>query len=204
MKQALAIVTHPANRAAMNLLMASIPWTLRWPVVIVVNEAPKAPLDWRLRLCEYGTVLEEPTNGYELGAIRAILRDTDLDEFLLLQDSYELLDVSFLDDVFAYRGSVSLGVAGAHYGLKYRRVTLEKLEPLPTASSKAESVHWEHAFARMYFAVEDEPVWTFDPHFHDAEHAGFDEAFGRTNMILRNDFFLKRKADWGQRSLAGR
>jgi hypothetical protein len=198
MNQALVIVTHPANERALDVLLASIPWTCRYPVCIVINEAVKAKPTWILRLAQYGTLLYNYDNRYELGAIERVLEDTDIDEFVLLQDTFEIKDIRFLDTCFARRESVALGPAFFHYAGKWKRSVLNGMA-IPKVTSKYESVRQEGVFTRQY--IEREDVWVLDEHFHDGEHKGFVEMFGRTNMLLENDFYIKRKGDWGQRPL---
>lgn len=167
----------------------------RWPLYIVVNEAKSCSVEWLDLLRQSGRVIEVEENRFELGAIRAALDLTDLEEFVLLQDSFEVKDQSFLDICFSREESVALGPTFFHYAGKWKRSVLEQME-IPEVFTKKQSIYWEHAFSRAYW--ERESVWVFDEHFHDGENQGFVEMFGRTNMLLENDYYIKRKGNWGQ------
>lgn len=193
MKQGIVIGSHPGSRDQLDTLLASLKGT-RWPVYVVMNNSHgdiELP-DW------LAGKFYRSAAGYELGAFKIVLDETDLDEFLFLQDSFEILDQSFIDDVFADPYSVALGPTFFHYAGKWKRSVLGTME-IPVVHSKAESVHWEHTFSRLYW--EREQVRIYDPHFHDGENQGFIEAFGRLNMVLENRWYRKLKGDWGQRPL---
>lgn len=145
----------------------------------------------------WGQVLTWPDARYELGAIKAVVERTDFDEFVLLQDTFEVKDQSFLDDCFQRPESVALGPTFFHYAGKWRRSVLEKLT-IPDVFTKKGSVHYEHTFSREYWLAEPDGVYVLDPHFHDGEHQGFVEMFGRQNMLLENQWYIKRKGNWGQ------
>lgn len=197
MKRGVVIGTWFGSAEPLGLLLKSLTGC-KYPVYVVVNNARLADNLWLEHLALHWNVITRDEIGYELGAFRAILDDTDLDEFLFLQDTFEVMDQSFIDVIFDRPESVALGPTFFHYAGKWKRNVLEQMD-IPVVTSKADSVHWEHTFSRMYW--EREPVWVFDPHFHDGEHAGFVEAFGRQNMLLENGFYRKRKGDWGQRAL---
>lgn len=205
MNRAVVVGAYHGNAEALELLLQSLTGC-RWPVVIVVSGGAMAPPEW---LAHLETLVEvhvdwhlfvNAEDTYELGAFARVLLDTRLDEFLFLQDTFEVLDQSFIDRVMAHDGPVALGPAMFHYAAKWRREILEKMV-LPVVRNKRQSVHWEHAFSSEYLRLETKPLWVVDPHFHDGEHKGFVKMFGRTNMLLENDWYRKRKADWGQRPL---
>lgn len=191
MKQAVVISTWPGGMEPLTRLLDSLKGC-KWPIYVVFNNVDR-PI-----IVPVGTEVEQvfvnEAPGFELGTIKTIMDSTDLDEFLLLQDTFEVKDVSFIDVVFERMESVALGPTFFHYAGKWKRSVLDQLE-IPTVSTKQESIHWEHTFSRMYWEIE--AVWVFDPHFHDGEHKGFVEEFGRSNMLLENDYYLKRKGTWG-------
>jgi len=195
-KQGVVIATWPGGAEPLLRLLTSLR-KCRWPIYVVVNNMTREDnLDWVFdSVANIERVFYNREPGYELGAMKTIIDQTDLDEFLLLQDTFEVKDVSFIDIVFAREESVALGPTFFHYAGKWKRSVLEQME-IPTVSTKKESVHWEHTFSRMYWEIE--PVWVFDPSFHDGEHKGFVTEFGRENMLLENDYFIKRKGNWGQ------
>jgi hypothetical protein len=196
-KQAVVIGTWPGAAEQLETLLRSLNGC-RWPIYVVVNSARKADPIWLAELAEHYYVFVNQDQGYELEAFRTILERTDIDEFLFLQDSFEVLDQSFIDDVFARPESVALGPTFFHYAGKWKRSVLEKMV-IPPSRSKIDSVRQEHQFSRRYW--EREQVWVFDPHFHDGENAGFVEAYGRVNMLLANRWYRKLKGDWGQREI---
>lgn len=205
MKQAIVIGAYHGNAEALDKLMMSLTGC-GWPVVVVVSGGADAPPEW-IQYLETQTyvrtgwsLLVNAEDAFELGAFARVMLDTDLDEWLFLQDTFEVIDQSIIDRIMAYDGPVALGPAMFHYAGKWRREIVEKMI-IPTVRSKRESVHWEHAFSRQYLRLERKRLWVVDPHFHDGEHKGFVEAYGRKNMLLENDYYRKLKGDWGQRPL---
>jgi hypothetical protein len=195
MKRAVVIGTWPGGAEPLRLLLDSLKGCGH-RIVVVVNSAETASVEWIETILE-GEVHEVFVNaavGFELAAFRTVLDQTDVDEFLFLQDTFEVKDQSFIDVVFGCPDSVALGPTFFHYAGKWKRSVLEQMD-IPVVRTKHESIHWEHTFSRLYW--EREPVWVFDPHFHDGEHHGFVERFGRLNMLLENEFYLKRKGTWG-------
>jgi hypothetical protein len=208
MKQGVVIGAYHGNSEALNRLLLSLEAS-KYPVWIVVSGAGQAPLEFMSNLYYIATefdwhVLFNTEDRFELGAFRKVLDETDLEEFLFLQDTFEIKDIRVLDLIFKSKSSVALGPGLFHYAGKWKRSVLEKLEPLPVVHTKKESVHWEHTLGRRYWiAAEqtDEGIFCLDPNFHDGNHKGFVEAYGRKNMLLENDWYRKLKADWGQRPL---
>jgi len=128
---------------------------------------------------------------YELGVIRWVYEHTDLDEFLLLQDSVIVKQYDWIDEVFDYRGSVSL--SHKHYFMymgKYTRDGLSKLE-IPIIQSKRESVLHEDEWTSKYANLNDtKTLW---PLF---DTDTFEERHGRRNMVLENPHLSKYKGTW--------
>lgn len=197
MKQAVVIGTWPGAAEQLDALLQSLDGC-PYPIYVVINTAKQADPLWVADLAERYHVLTNDDKGYELEAFRAILERTDVDEFLFLQDSFEIIDGSFIGEVFARPDSVALGPTFFHYAGKWKRSVLETMT-IPVVRSKLDSVYWEHMFSRLYW--QREQVSVFDPHFHDGEHAGFVERYGRVNMLLENRHYRKLKGDWGQRDL---
>ncbi len=191
LKQGVVIGTNPYGHEPLMVLLKSLRG-LRWPLYIVVNNASDANPAWVDALPGTKFVNDEP--GYELGAIKTILERTDLDEFVFLQDTFEIKDLRVFDIVFKEPRSVAFGPTFFHYAGKWRREALAKMATIPTVRNKQESIHWEHTFSRMYWNRED--VWVLDPDFDDST-SRFEEAFGRTNMVLENQWMIKRKGTWG-------
>ena len=200
MKQGIVIGAYWGNAEALDLLMSSLAG-VNWPVYVVISGLADSPHDWLKEVmfaCELQgwKMLANSEDAFELGAFQKILDVTDLDEFLFFQDTFEVIDQSFIDDVMLSPNSVALGPDFFHYAGKWKRSVLETMD-IPVVRSKGQSIHQEHTFSRAY--REKDVVEVFDPNFHDLAHKGFEERFGRMNMLLENQWFRKRKADWGQR-----
>jgi hypothetical protein len=193
-RQAVVVVTWFGGREPAEALLHSLRGA-RYPVYVVVNGAKQADPVWLEDLANRYNLLTNEEDHYELGAIRKVMDETDLDEWLLLQDTFEVKDQRFLADVFDCPTSVALGPTFFHYAGKWRRAVLNRME-IPVVTTKRESVHYEHTFSRSYWAIED--VWVFDPDFDDGQPSGFVERFGRLNMLLENDYYRKFKGNWGQ------
>ena len=192
----------PARYQPLDRLLSSLDGC-KWPVLIVASHSGDDSIRHRyLDLLERNpwSTAVQGGDGYELGAIQTALRESDFDEFLFLQDSFEIIRQGFLDEVMAYDGPVALGPAAFHYAVKWRREILKQMA-FPVIRTKAQSVHYEHRFVNDYLRRDPKPLWVYDPHFHDGEHKGFVQAFGRTNMLLENKHYRKLKGDWGQRPL---
>lgn len=195
MKQAVVIGTWYGNREPLGVLLESLRGC-GYPVWIVVGNAKHAPPDpeWLESIASHWNLIVRDEAGFELGAFRAILDETDIDEFLFLQDTFEVLDQAFIDDVFDRDDSVALGPTFFHYAGTWKRAVLEQME-IPVVRTKQESIHWEHTFSRLYW--QRTPVHVYDPHFHDGENQGFVDRYGRLNMLLQNDKYRKYKGTWG-------
>jgi hypothetical protein len=153
----------------------------------IIGYLSRAGLAWKL-------VINDAV-GFELDAMRTALEETDWTEFVFLQDTFVVKNLAFLDICFARPESVALGPTFFHYAGKWKREVLEQME-MPHIESKNQSVHQEHTFSRLYW--ERTPVWVFDEHFHDGEHQGFVQHYGRLNMLLENEWYRKYKGNWGQ------
>jgi hypothetical protein len=179
-----------------------------YPVMVVVSGSKDSPIEYLeevmhiCRVMDWGYAVNREDR-YELGAFEVALRNTDWDEFLFLQDTFEVLDQSFIGVVMETPGSVALGPTFFHYAGKWLRSVLETMD-IPVVTSKQQSAHWEHTFSRLYWErVGPAGVMVADPAFHDGNPARFEDRFGRHNMILENQWYRKYKADWGQRPLIG-
>lgn len=167
MNKAIVIVGKPDRAEWLKQCIESINYT-RYPT-IVVNEY-----------------------AYELGRIEWIYKHTDIDEFLLLQDSVVLKHSNWLDEVFDFDGSVSLSNAPfLMYMGKYRREILDKIE-MPKVTSKAESVRLEADWTKIYVEAEDKLkiISTL------RDSTKFKKVFGRKNMVIEDDNLIKYKHIW--------
>jgi hypothetical protein len=130
---------------------------------------------------------------WEIGKIKWIYDHTDLDEFIFLQDSVIIKDISWIDVVFNLTGhSVSLCEPPfTMYMGKFTREGLSKLE-MPLIRTKKEAVFYEANWCSEYARLNDYSVlWTdlVDNPSREFHH-------GRENMVLENPYIKKYKGTW--------
>ena len=129
---------------------------------------------------------------YELGKVRWVLENTDLDEFILLQDSVEVKDLSLLDRAFDHSGSVSFATQPFFMYLgKYTRKAL-KASGVPQVDTKTQAVKYEREWGKRYFDSDPQSMCLFELEDTDV----YEDFLGRKNMILENDFIKKYKHIW--------
>jgi hypothetical protein len=137
---------------------------------------------------------------YELGKIRWVVENTNIDRFLFLQDSVIVKSELFWDLLAQYDGSVSINkdpdLYGSYLGV-YERSVLERID-LPTISSKRDAVTHEVDWARTYVRAAGEVPVLF-PDLRDGEK--FEVHQGRMNMVIENDYIRKYKGTWSHAQL---
>ena len=135
-------------------------------------------------------------NGYEVGKLRWVLKNTNADEFVFLQDSVEIKDNSIFKICFSTNGSVSIcnypNQFGCYLG-KYKRSVLEKIY-LPDIKTKAESVNYESKFFIDYMKYE-QPT-QIGGSLEDVEN--FVEKWGHKVMKIENEYLIKYKSIWNR------
>lgn len=194
MNQGIIIGTHYGNRQWLDNLLPTLQ-DVAVPVVIVINEAYKAPHDWLLALEEKYAVIPNYYNLYSPGVLQAAIDHTHFDEFLHLHDSCEVKDPALFDLVFRqYEGaSVSLSHNFLMYIGKYRRETLEQVG-IPRVTTKREEHAQEFEWNAKYIAAEPKLINPLLPEFGDS--GVFEDKFGRKNMILDSPYIRKYKGTW--------
>jgi len=134
---------------------------------------------------------------WELGKIKWLYENTQLDRFLFLHDSVIIKDQSFFDIMFSHDGSVSVtddpGVFGMYMGI-YTRSDLSKVE-LYSPITQRDSIVAEREWTKTYAQSADKVTVVF-PDLRDSLNKGFTEHHGRTNMILENNYLIKYKGTW--------
>lgn len=138
-------------------------------------------------ICDYG---------YELGKIRWIWQHTKFDRFLFLQDSVIIKDLSLIDMIFSYPKSVAISNCPVPFGMYlgvYSRETLDKTG-VPKARTKEDAIRFEVDWSNKYCENESVPVLFED--FTDANATGTKKIFGRTNLVLENEYLIKYKGTW--------
>lgn len=130
---------------------------------------------------------------YELGKIRWVFENTDLDEFLFLQDSVKIKDTYWIDEVFDHKGSVSLASRPFFMYLgKYTREALTQ-SGIPHVETKKDAVRYEHEWTNNY--AQTSPYKTM---FDLSDTNVFKKHFSRDNMIIENDHLIKYKHIWSE------
>lgn len=198
MKQGVIIVTWSGGREQYECLLNSLPSPFKYGLLTVVNDGNNA--DWiEQRSSRYegiGGVYKVPYDGFELGALKLAMEVTDWDEFILLQDTIEILDGKILDILFENypNSSVAYGPSVQMFLAKFRRQVLEKLE-IPDTRTKLQSIYQESQFVKIYQEIE--PFNIFNTAFRDENFYGNTEfRWGRENLILKDEYLIKRKGTW--------
>lgn len=192
MKQGLTVVTWSGGKEqAINLLQSLK--GCEYPILVVINDGLDVTwLDDRKDI----QIIKMEKDGYELGAIWATIEYTDWDEFIILQDTIECLNIGVFKTLFNNypNKSVAYGVNFQMFFGKFRREAVIKI-PKMEISTKIEALIQERFFLAKYHNVEE--VITFNPDFHDLSVGGLlEERWGRVNVVLRDDNFIKRKGTW--------
>jgi hypothetical protein len=170
MSKAIVICTTPKTTDWLNNLLTSFKGYDKFPIVI---------------LSDYS---------YELGKINYIHKTTCITDFFLLQDSIEIKDPSIFEKGFAYSGSIAWDSSFKSYLGKYRREILDKCN-IPTPKTKMDSVVFEETFNWEY--ISKEPKGWF---LHDdfSKRDVFEDKFGRTNMVIEDEYLKKYKHIWNR------
>lgn len=168
-----------------------------WPLYIVVNDYMLASPEHLHELAKAGIVIPLGPDGFECGAIQAILNHTTLEEFFFLQDTTEILNPLLFTMAFSYDGSVILEKNFHSLLGKLRRSILEKIK-IPIVRTKEESINAEASLATAYIEAECQLKRLFDD-FGDEEAMKanrYENRFGRKNLVIENDYLRKYKGTW--------
>jgi len=139
---------------------------------------------------------------YELGKIRFIYQHTDIENFLLLHDTCEIKDPSFIDQVFAYPDSVYLSNSPCPFGMylgKYKRKVLKQLN-IPIVSSLEGAIDQEIKFNCAYMGHDLKSKLLFTD-FEDCSR--FEMKWGMKRMRLENNYLIKWKSHWNTNKFKG-
>lgn len=141
--------------------------------------------------------------GFELGKIRWIIENTNIERFLFIQDSV-LLSEAFYGRLSAFEGSVALlsdpRPFGCYLGVYERDVLLEV--GFPHIGSKLEAVQAEIWWTAEYCATAGEVPVLF-PEVKDSNPLRVEHLFGRDNLVLGNEYFTKYKGTWRYDQIVG-
>lgn len=200
MNKGIVIATWGGWKEPLQTLLESIKDYHKYPVYIVINDAKKADPEWIHYLGINNTIFLNYEDGFELGALKIVYDNTDLDEMFLMQDTMEVLDTSFFEGIFDLPGFqdkvVSYGKHFTCYLGKYTRKALDKVL-IPTIRNKVDALYWEHGFCGVLFRSEDE-IMLFDEDFDDSNPKNYyEDKFDRSNFVLVSKYLIKRKATIG-------
>ena len=170
MKQAIIIPTHKKFSKWLYNCLSTI--DTKYPVIVVTNT--------------------DDSNQFEMAAVKAGL-ELEIDEFFVMHDTVEIKDNKFFDLIFeVYKGqSVYCNPQGQMFLNKYKREELLRTN-LPSVHDKLSAINAESKLNGPY-KHKFNPKVLF-PEFKD--NAAREEKFGRTNMILENEFIKKYKGCW--------
>lgn len=143
-------------------------------------------------------VVKQP--GYEVGHIKWVYENTDIDRFIYFQDSFEIVDNELLLYLLKETdGSMCLMCGGWHpqsYTALFERKTLDLLDEIPFANNKAEAMGYEDKFIEMYRQkVEKMVCYPLNQNISMGVYR-----HGRENMLYSNELYKKYKGNWGQLS----
>lgn len=134
---------------------------------------------------------------FELGKIRWMYNNTNLDRWLLLQDSFIIKNTEFWSMLEKYPNSLSINddpyLYGSYVGI-YERKVLDLIE-IPQPTTKKEAVNFEIEWNKKYvLAAGNVPVLFTD--LKDSMAKGIENKNGRDNLVLENDYLIKYKGTW--------
>lgn len=199
MKQAICIVSWSGGEDAGRLCLNSFGHYYKYPIYVVVNDAHNISNSYLQYLSKRANVILMENDLYECGAITAMVT-LGIDEFILLQDTMEVKNPSIFDKMFEKypQKSVVFGHNGAHFFLKWRTEILKNIE-IPKTDSKSLALLAEHTFSSYYLSKEpNQPIPLLFPNFKDTNPDNYwEERWGRKNLVLVNDYIIKRKGTWG-------
>jgi hypothetical protein len=135
--------------------------------------------------------------GFELAKIGWVMDNTNVDRFLLLQDSWKIKDEGFWDLLESHSGSVAINSDPYYFGCYagvYERSVIEQIG-VPVMADKRDAIRHEIDWHKRYVEVSGEPTVLF-PELTDANAFGQIQLHGRTNLVLENDYIVKYKGTW--------
>jgi hypothetical protein len=135
--------------------------------------------------------------GFALAKIDWVMKNTNAERFLLLQDSWVIKDGGFWDLLEAHTGSIAINSDPYYFGCYagvYERSVIEQIG-VPVMKDKRDAIHHEIEWHKRYVGVAGEPTVLF-PELTDANSLGMIELHGRTNLVLENDYIVKYKGTW--------
>lgn len=142
------------------------------------------------------TVCKSQTGG-ELGAIRMIYHGTRWPRWLMLHDSCVVKDQGLFDLVNDVNGPLLIAPRPCMYLAVYERSILDRtgIPDLPAGTNRALAIAAEVAWMDRYVATAGSVPVLF-PEFTDANATRIEGRYGRTNLVLENEYLIKYKGTW--------
>jgi len=140
--------------------------------------------------------------GYELGKIRWFYQNTNYDRIVFLQDSVVITDPNIFDKIAETPGTICLHHEARHlscYLGVYERSVLDTID-IPAISTKLEAVQNESIWTISYTEACGEITCFDEEGFWAPGKTFYEERNGRLNLAYKNDYMIKYRGDWGQRS----
>lgn len=187
---------------------------LHWAELCLDSLSPlEGMYDIYLAVNDYGSDITEqvsnPTWNYkinllgikgdyrEIGAMKAVLDRTDLDEFWLFQDTVEITDPSFIVESFTSYAGISCSYMNnfmQFYLGKWGTDLLRKID-ITLPKTKMQAIKYEHTLANAYGSIVPPPGYTIiDPHFvYWNERTNYiDTLFDEDRFAVVGKYLIKR------------
>jgi hypothetical protein len=165
MRRGIVITTSEYTRPFYKDLIDSL-YGCKYPVVTVFNPLINSP--------------------YESGGLRVGM--VLFDEFIYIQDTVIIKDLSLFDKLFEHDGMISIAPNFLMYLGKYESQKLREVQ-IPQVWDKKGAIAMEFWLRTVF------PVSCFDPTFIDGNHT-WEEKHGRRRMVLENIYIKKFKSCW--------
>lgn len=204
MNSGLVLVTWSKTiHLAKELLQSSAVSSSIVPIAVVVNEI-ESLIDYDVYrwINENYPIYPIEGNRWEVGAIEAAYVFSGFDEFILIQDTLEIKDMSVFEAMLSVEGhSIAYNSKWECYLGKYRRAVLDKMT-IPYAFTKLDALYWEIRLPTIYNEISEQMeghrFLTVNDNWGNNNPDNYhEEKFGRKNIVLADDYIIKRKSiEW--------
>lgn len=201
MKQGIVVCTWSGGQNWADLCLDSLrPVYEHYPFYVVMNDAKNADPQWVNDLAKFFNVILLDGDTRELGAMKAIVDSTDLDEFWFFQDTVEITDPSFIFQTFKECSGIDTSYNKNHmqyYLGMWDANVLRKME-IPIPRNKQDAIDYEWRFGNAYAISKggtNGPIWIgIDPTFnHLSEESNYlSMMFGEERLSVVGKYLIKR------------
>lgn len=192
----IVIVTHRENKPFLRQCLISLRGC-KYPVIAVLNDVENTPteeLKWFTDLKV--TVLLNTNDGFELGALKAVMEANPKEEnFFLMQDSCKVIDLKLFDVVDNNPNSVSMSDNYLSYLGKYKRSVIKQCS-IPSVKTKRESIWNESHWNKDYIEACKGKHTVLDPLFGNSYYPDnkYEMMYGKNRQVSINEYLIKYKA----------